>query len=109
MKGIVVLLSILAVLAIFALSNAHKGYVHPDQAAKAIIVYQCIQCGKISEIQATLVEGEPLEKSAFHYPVDDIFTCPFCGGIKDLSNEKQEIEYHSKKKIVECDSLEGPG
>ena len=104
MKGIVVLLSILAVLAIFALSNAHKGYVHPDQAAKAIIVYQCIQCGKISEIQATLVEGEPLEKSAFHFPQNNIFSCPFCGKEKDMKNEKNQIESQSKKKILELAS-----
>lgn len=76
--------------------------VEPTDSHAVTFSYICISCKNKHDIQANLFVGLPIQSGFQKFPVsNNLFTCPNCGNIKDLSDVRETIEQQTKKKIVE--------
>lgn len=72
----------------------------PAQADRAIIKVPCTNCRTVSQVQANLKPGLTLARGCANFPSDNMFTCPTCGQVIDLTQARHEIETQAGRPIV---------
>jgi len=68
--------------------------------SRAIVNFECPNCKNITNIQASLKKGIPIEKGAVPFPKDDNFICPNCKGNINLGSLRRQIEMQTKTKVL---------